>query len=95
VKLFPSPTHVCQRAPPSRVLLSARHPCAAQLYVRRHYFYPPTRVTQYYENTIAKVRAEAQVCDVDWMPLLSPLYIRRWAQGRALGRLVISMLLYR
>jgi 23S rRNA maturation mini-RNase III len=33
----------------------------AQLYVRRYYFYPPTRVTQYYENTIAKVRAEAQV----------------------------------
>ena len=29
--------------------------------MRRHYFYPPTRVTQYYENTVAKVRAEAQV----------------------------------
>ena len=49
--------YMCQRAS-----LSIRLVCAVQLYVRRHYFYPPTRVTQYYENTIAKVSAEAQVC---------------------------------
>mmetsp|Transcript_20166 Transcript_20166/g.60839 ORF Transcript_20166/g.60839 Transcript_20166/m.60839 type:complete len:236 (+) Transcript_20166:132-839(+) len=31
-----------------------------ELYMRRHCFFPPTRVTTYYENVIAKVRAEAQ-----------------------------------
>ena len=31
------------------------------MYVRRHFFFPPGRVTAYYENTVAKVRAEAQV----------------------------------
>ena len=32
-----------------------------QLYVRRHYFYPPGRITQYYENVTSQVRAETQV----------------------------------
>ena len=32
-----------------------------QLYVRRHYFYPPIRITQYYENVTSQVRAETQV----------------------------------
>ncbi len=32
-----------------------------QLYVRRHYFYPPGRITQYYDNVTSQVRAETQV----------------------------------
>lgn len=32
-----------------------------QLYVRRHYFFPPTRITHYYENVTSQVRAETQV----------------------------------
>lgn len=35
--------------------------CCMQLYVRRHYFYPPSRITQYYENVTMQVRAETQV----------------------------------
>ncbi|CAL5222583.1 g4973 [Coccomyxa viridis] len=31
-----------------------------ELYVRRHYFYPPGRITQYYENVTSQVRAETQ-----------------------------------
>lgn len=33
-----------------------------QLYVRRHYFFPPSRLTTYYEGVSAEVRAESQVC---------------------------------
>ena len=32
-----------------------------QLYVRRHYFFPPSRITQYYEDVTSQVRAETQV----------------------------------
>ena len=35
--------------------------CCMQLYVRRHYFYPPGRITQYYDNVTSQVRAETQV----------------------------------
>ena len=35
--------------------------CCMQLYVRRHYFYPPSRITQYYDNVTSQVRAETQV----------------------------------
>ena len=34
--------------------------CCTQLYVRRHYFYPPGRITQYYKNVTSQVRAETQ-----------------------------------
>ena len=34
---------------------------AVQLYVRRHCFMPPQRVTTYYERVVAQVRAEQQV----------------------------------
>ena len=57
------------RAPPAETLSPKplRKPAeggsrgALQMYVRRHFFFPPGRVTAYYENTVAKVRAEAQV----------------------------------
>lgn len=32
-----------------------------QLYVRRHYFFPPGRITQYYDDVTSQVRAETQV----------------------------------
>ncbi len=32
-----------------------------QLYVRRHYFYPPSRLSLYYEGVASQVRAETQV----------------------------------
>ena len=35
-------------------------PCM-QLYVRRHYFFPPSRITHYYEVVTSQVRAETQV----------------------------------
>jgi 23S rRNA maturation mini-RNase III len=35
--------------------------CMAQLYVRRHYFFPPSRLIAYYEDVTSQVRAETQV----------------------------------
>ena len=35
--------------------------CGAQLYVRRHYFFPPSKLTRYYEGVASQVRAETQV----------------------------------
>ncbi len=53
-----------------------------QLYVRRHYFYPPSRLSLYYEGVASQVRAETQVRP----PLRRPAALHRVATLLACGR---------
>jgi 23S rRNA maturation mini-RNase III len=56
--------HVVSNLSGSLALLTLRCSVIVQLYVRRHFFFPPSRLMAYYDGVTSQVRAETQVLSV-------------------------------